>query len=932
MLRINVSTSANQIKSYFRSGFSRDDYYARDELVVGTWHGLGAEKLALHGEVAEKDFHALVDNVNPSTGEKLTKRNKVNRRVGYDFTFSVPKSVSLVYSMTGDERILAGFRESVRETMVELEHESEVRVRKDGANKNRVSGNMVWAEYVHSTSRPVAGVSDMHLHSHCVVFNTSFDDVEGVWKAGDFARIKQQAPYYETAFESRMAVRLERLGYPVEARGKGWEIKGIERGVIDKFSRRTKEIDAKAIDLGIETEGLKATLGARTRAGKVDMSRAELRDHWQARLTPSEVKMIDNLRASADSEGLRKANEQDIQRALDYAAAHSFERASVLTEKEFLTEAMQAVRGQVSPEELRTALSQRKDLRFLERDGQPLITSRAAVREEKQMIDFVVKGKGRYRTLGPSRQGQRRYHAKRDYTYLTREQKEAVQHVWGSRDRVTAIRGGAGVGKTTLMKEAVGGLEARGRKVFTFAPTAEASRGALREAGFENAETLQKLLADEKLQKQVKGGVIWVDEAGLISNKNMQTLFGVAKKRNARIVLSGDSKQHHSVQRGDAFRVLQSEAGMSVAEVDQIQRQKGIYRDAVEHLSKGEVEQTKQGFQILDDMGAIHEEKDASKRRDMLLSHYQKAQEAQESVIVVSPTHREGSSLVEDLRASQRQRGVITGKDRIFYTQRDLNLTEAQKADPASYEAGQIVQFNYHGSGFRAGSRAKVLGRKGLDVQVENSKGEKRVLPLQDNYKFQVFRPEKMPLAKGDKLRITKGGQAKSSQGRSVRLENGQIHDVAGFTSEGDIKLANGHVVSKHYGNMRQGYVTTSHSAQSKTVDRVLVLQSSASDRVASREQFYVSVSRGRKGVNIFTDDKAALKESVSVSDQRLSATEALREDKKAKDRTRERAELEARLRKDQQITSQRERARTKQREKQKTPARKIEQELEWEM
>src|SRR6185437_2556685 len=74
-----------------------------------------------------------------------------------------------------------------------------------------------------------------------------------------------------------------------------------------------------------------------------------------------------------------------------------------------------------------------------------------------------------------------------------------VRHVVGSRDRVTLVRGAAGVGKTSLMQEAVEAIEAGGTKVIALAPSASASRGTLREAGFENADTVARFLLDEKL-------------------------------------------------------------------------------------------------------------------------------------------------------------------------------------------------------------------------------------------------------------------------------------------------------------------------------------------------------------------------------------------------------------------------------------------------
>jgi ATP-dependent exoDNAse (exonuclease V) alpha subunit len=69
----------------------------------------------------------------------------------------------------------------------------------------------------------------------------------------------------------------------------------------------------------------------------------------------------------------------------------------------------------------------------------------------------------------------------------------------------------------------------------------------------------------------------------------------------------------------------------------------------------------------------------------------------------------------------------------------------------------------------------------------------------------------------------------------------------------------------------------TSHSSQGKSVDRVFVGQSSQSFPATSREQFYVSCSRGRESVTVYCDDKEALSEAVEQSDERISATELIK-------------------------------------------------------
>src|SRR6202041_2565819 len=105
---------------------------------------------------------------------------------GYDFTFSVPKSVSLLYALTQDKPILEAFRGAVDETMQDIEAEMKTRVRKAGRDENRTTGNAVWAEFIHTTSRPVEGVPDPQLHAHCFVFNCTMDNASGEqrWKAG----------------------------------------------------------------------------------------------------------------------------------------------------------------------------------------------------------------------------------------------------------------------------------------------------------------------------------------------------------------------------------------------------------------------------------------------------------------------------------------------------------------------------------------------------------------------------------------------------------------------------------------------------------------------------------------------------------------------------------------------------------------------------
>ena len=327
MLRITQSKSAQQAKSYYVSGLSREDYYSEGQEIAGNWQGKGAERLGLAGTVDQEAFYALSENRDPDTGARLTARTKDDRTVGYDFNFHVPKSVSAMYAHTGDERIVAALRAAVGDTMREIETEMQTRVRVGGAQEERTTGNIVYAEFVHKTARPVDGKPDPHLHAHCFVFNATYDTVEERWKAGYFRDLKRDAPYDEAAFHARLANNVKELGYEVEAKGRFWEIEGVPQSVIDKYSQRRDQIEALAEKRGITDPAAMDKLGASSREKKVKLSMEQLSAEWASRLTPEEKAAMEAARVG----GRGKQTGKDgvglpVQQALDHALDHVFER------------------------------------------------------------------------------------------------------------------------------------------------------------------------------------------------------------------------------------------------------------------------------------------------------------------------------------------------------------------------------------------------------------------------------------------------------------------------------------------------------------------------------------------------------------------------------------------------------------------------------
>jgi conjugative relaxase-like TrwC/TraI family protein len=885
MLFINHRTNAQEAKDYFTRHMERSDYYLRDsQEMPGEWHGLGGELLGLSGTVDKDRYFSLCDNINPATGKRLTAHTKDNRRILYDLTFDAPKSVSLAYELGGDERILGEFRAAVADTMSEMEASMMTRVRSNKRDETRATSNMVWGEFIHRTARPVDGIPDPQLHCHAVAFNATFDPVEEKWKAGEFSSLIANKGYYQAAFHSRLSERLARLGYGIERDGNSFRLAGIDPATAKKFALRTDVIEAEAERLGITDAGLKSKLGQWTREAKdpEGISMFKLQELWKKRLTDSERNAIFKARFEQES------TSPGATESMDYALSHCFTRASAVPEKELLKTALIHSVGNASVHEIHDELSRPNILRRV-KAGIRYATTKEVLREEIAMSDFVREGRGKYFKLGGVNP------AAIDAA-LGKEHCEAGSVILNSRDRVTALKGGAGTGKTTLIKGVVKSINRTGKEVFLFAPSADASKGTLRNEGFANADTVEQLLTNQKMQATVKNQVIWVDEAGLLSVVDMKRLFDVANEQNARVILSGDTNQHTGVKRGDALRILERDTGIKTAELKEIRRQTNeSYRTAVKAISEGDTlgkdgrTRLEAGMEALDNMGAIIET-GGEDRYKQIASDYaavtleRKADGKFKSALVVSPTHKESERVTGAIRDTLRAEGRLGADDRQFLSLRALNLTDAQRSDAREYLPGAVVQFVQNARGFTRGERLTVESAGKNGVRARRADGSLANVPLKDAARFQVYEARKVALAEGDKLRITMNGFVEREARRGLlgvkakkdRLDNGSIYEVEGFTKKGDIRLLGGVVIPKDYGGISHGFVVTSHASQGKTVDVALVALGQESFAAATREQAYVSISRGREAVRIYTDDKAAMLDAVQSSAARLSATELM--------------------------------------------------------
>ena len=810
--------------------------------------GAGAERLGLKDNVTREQFHALCENQNPNDGERLTQRSQKEgqRRVFYDFTCSAPKSVSVLAVTFDDERLIVAHEEATRIAFRELETFAAARVRKQGNQGYRTTGNLVAASFVHDSSRAL----DPQLHTHFTVFNATFDQQERCWKALEARGMYDAIRYGTAVYRNELARRVQQIGYRIAPAKHGFEIEGVSGEWLKRFSKRSQQRDAVVKELE-QKLGRKLSNNAvalavhQSRAKKIKgISTAEVRERQLSQLSDDERQSLQILRASAHSSRLPRIALVENQ-ALNHAIEHVFERKSVVPEHELLDVALSHRLGAVDLSHLKGAVKYSPNLVKTERG----FSTKQIVATELALIQTVNAGCDSVAPLHPGY---------RPADWLGEDQRRAIYHVLRTSDRITGLRGLAGSGKTTALRELVAACkEAKIESLFC-APTAAAT-DVLRKEGFE-AVTLQSLMLSRQPLSTDK--LVVLDEAGAVGMDDMKRLFDAA--RDTRIILSGDTGQHASVARGDALRILERHSNFKSGQLTAIRRQrKAEYRKAVELAAQ---KRTVEAFAQLERMVAITELA-GDELHGSAAKSYLKALDENKSALLVAPTWAEIEAVTEKVRAELKSSGRLALEEKAFQVFDSLSWTEAQKRDARQYCPGMAIHFHRRGHGFEKGETVAVVAVENDSLKVQHPDGSENIFPLGAGIACDVGEIRKLKVAAGDKLLLQSNWQKK--------FINGELVEVKAIQGD-SVLLADGRVIPSDYRTFTHGYAVTSHAAQGKTVDEVLVVASSRSLPAINQEQFYVSISRGRERCQVFTDDTELLRSHVTHSSARLAAIEAL--------------------------------------------------------
>ena len=439
---------------------------------------------------------------------------------------------------------------------------------------------------------------------------------------------------------------------------------------------------------------------------------------------------------------------------MSYARERGMEREAVTDERTLMRDALKHTMGEARLPEVRAEFERRaQSHNLIEVERRPGLPGRAFTTGEMQsyereLIERMKLGQGTREVLAD---GNVREQVMREHAHLSASQRQAVEDILTGRDRMMALEGVAGGGKTTSLAAVREGAERAGYQVEGLAPTSRAAQ-KLAEAGIET-QTLQRHLARGEQQDDGHRRLYVIDESSMASTKQIHT-FVERLRENDRVLFVGDVRQHEAVEAGRPYAQLQ-EAGMRTARLDEIIRQKDpALKEAVEQLARGEV---REAIGNLNGQGRVHEIGDRQERISEIAREYVRSPER---TLVVSPDNASRREINEAIHRTMQNEGKVSNNEQrvhVLYARQDVTGADRQHAQ--NYERGDVLRYSKGSKplGIEPGEYARVshVDRESNTLTVKRHGGEELSYDPRRLQGVTVYRDSERTFAQGDRVQLT---------------------------------------------------------------------------------------------------------------------------------------------------------------------------------
>lgn len=528
--------------------------------------------------------------------------------------------------------------------------------------------------------------------------------------------------------------------------------------------------------------------------------------------------------------------------------------------------------------------------------GNRVLVPRVAYEMEKTIIRHIAEGKDAVQPLMALTPAS-------VLAGLTAGQRKATRTVLENTDRFMAIQGYAGVGKTTQFRAVMGALntlsESVRPQVIGLGPTHRAVH-EMREAGVE-ARTLASFLSETRLAIQAgetpdfRNVLFLTDESSMVGNRDMAELYQLVAAGGGRMVSSGDTAQLQAISTGLPFRLVQQRSAIDTVVMQEIVRQTPALRPAIESIIAGQVDTS---LRQVDDVSPQQvprqegawvpgnsvmeirapkkgQEQDTPAADEQTLTPEQlslvrtdiieairddwmgRTPEAQQQTLVVAELNADRHAINDAIHAARHEKGDTGAEERTFTVLEPLRVPDnaLRAAETFAEYTGAVAMMNE-----RYWTVAEVDMQDAV-VTLRNADGESVLISPQQNtaQDISLFTPRDLTISQGDRVRFTRSDTDRGYVANS-------LWEVAGFTDDGAIRFRQGDqekivdpqamTEDRH---IDLAYALTVYGVQGASERFAIALTGTEGGRkrMASLESTYVTLSRAKEHVQVYTDDLA---------------------------------------------------------------------------
>lgn len=787
-------------------------YYAKEGGVEprGVWYAPTGDLGLVDGALVDAGLFDRLFAGKDADGRSLISNGggRLDRVPAFDVTLSAPRSVSLIWAL-GDEAtraaIEAAHAAAVRHTLEMLEREAAFARRGRGGERiERVA--LTAATFRHGESRPTEhadGVifADPNLHTHCVVLNlaTRGDGSVGALHSTVLRDWKMAAG---AIYHAALAAGVMDAGFSLHRIGKNgtFEIVGIGDDAIQYFSARRQEIVEELALAGAESGNAAALAAAVAKTTRVAKATATVsrEEAWSAAASRVGYNVETSLLSAVEHELDGQSPETLLAERLTALPAHLTETRSVLDRRDLFRAVGEALVGTgFGAERVETEVDRLlAGGLFVEigrdRLGLPRYSTPEMIRIEREIVEMAA-GFAAAEGFAVDRESLENACGRKG---LSEEQTVAVLDATRSQ-KIAVVEGAPGTGKTTLLSPAVGAWKDAGYRVVG-AATAWRVANALRDdLAIESRATASWLtLAQQGKPFLDARTVLIVDEAGLLSSREMHDLLSNARDAGAKVLLVGDRDQLQAIGAGSGLRLVAQ--AVDTAKVTTIVRQHEVWaREAVTAFGQGDAKVALNAFA---DRGLVSEVDGQAAAIRAVVDRVEDVLVGgrPETALVLARTNAEVMAIGHEVRGRLRSHGIITGED-----------VAVTAVTPSGHAASLSLA---------SGDRIRFLARND-DLGVVNG-------------------------TIGTIMNMFMTGESTSGQPSGAVMIEARI-------GERTVRFSTADIADEH-GRAKLGwaYASTIYGAQGMTVDRAAVLLTPAFDR----HDIYVATSRARKETTLIVD------------------------------------------------------------------------------